>query len=32
MPNGGWQKASLRIMIALLRCGAVKIVNDPSSS
>ena len=25
LPNGGWRKVSLRILIALLRCGAVKI-------
>lgn len=25
LPNGGWRKVSLRILIALLRCGAVRI-------
>jgi len=25
LPNGGWRKVSLRILIALLRCGAAKI-------
>jgi hypothetical protein len=25
LPNGGWRKLSLRILIAQLRCGAVRI-------
>ncbi len=25
LPNGGWRRVSLRILIALLRCGAVRI-------
>lgn len=25
LPNSGWRRVSLRILIALLRCGAVKI-------
>ena len=25
LPNGGWRKVSPRILIALPRCGAVKI-------
>ena len=27
LPNGGWRKVPLRILIALLRCGAVRIVD-----
>lgn len=25
LPNGGWRKVSLRILIALVQCGAVKV-------
>jgi hypothetical protein len=25
LPNGGWRKVSLRILITLLRCGAIRI-------
>ena len=32
LPNGGWRKVPLRILIALLQCGAVRIVDHPSSS
>jgi hypothetical protein len=28
LPNGGWRKVSLRILIALLRCGAVRIAEE----
>lgn len=28
MPNGGWRKVSLRILIALLRCGLVRIAEE----
>lgn len=28
LPNGGWRKVSLRILIALLRGGAVRIVEE----
>lgn len=31
LPNGGWRKVSLRILIALLRCGAVRIAEEFSS-
>jgi hypothetical protein len=32
LPNGGWRKVSLRILILLLRSGAVRIVDHPTSS
>jgi hypothetical protein len=28
LPNGGWRKVSLRILIALLRSGVVRVVGD----
>jgi hypothetical protein len=28
LPNGGWRKVSLRILIALLRCGLVRIAEE----
>ena len=28
LPNGGWRKVSLRILIALLRCGVVRIAEE----
>ena len=28
LPNGGWRKVSLRILIALLRCGVVGIAEE----
>ena len=28
LPNGGWRKVSLRILIALLRCRAVVLAED----
>ena len=28
LPNGGWRKVSLRILVALLRSGAVRIVEE----
>jgi hypothetical protein len=28
LPNGGWRRVSLRILIALLRCGAVRITEE----
>jgi hypothetical protein len=28
LPNGGWRKVSLKILIALLRCGAVRIAEE----
>jgi hypothetical protein len=28
LPNGGWRKVSLRILIALLRCGVVRVAED----
>ena len=28
LPNGGWRKVSLRILIALLRCGVVRIADE----
>ena len=28
LPNGGWRKMSLRILIALLRSGAVRVVHE----
>lgn len=28
LPNGGWRKVSIRILIALLRCGAVRIAEE----
>jgi hypothetical protein len=28
LPNGGWRKVPLRILIALLRCGAVRIAEE----
>jgi hypothetical protein len=30
LPIGGWRKASLRILIALPRCGAVRITEEYS--
>jgi hypothetical protein len=30
LPNGGWRKVSLRILIALLRCGAIRIAGECS--
>jgi len=28
LPNGGWRKVSLRILIALLRCGLCRIASE----
>jgi len=28
LPNGGWRKVSLRILIALLRCGVVRLSEE----
>jgi hypothetical protein len=28
LPNGGWRKVSLRILIALLRCGMVRVAAE----
>jgi hypothetical protein len=28
LPNGGWRKVSLRILIRLLRCGLVRIADS----
>jgi hypothetical protein len=28
LPNGGWRKVSLRILIALLRSGVVRLTNE----
>jgi len=28
LPNGGWRKVSRRILIALLRCGLVRIAEE----
>jgi len=28
LPNGGWRKVSRRILIALLRCGVVRIAEE----
>lgn len=28
LPNGGWRKLSLRILIRLLRCGLVRIADE----
>ena len=28
LPNGGWRKVSLRILIALLRGGAVRVAEE----
>jgi hypothetical protein len=28
LPNGGWRKVSLRILIALLRSGVVRVVQE----
>jgi len=28
LPNGGWRKVSLRILIRLLRCGLVRIAEE----
>jgi hypothetical protein len=28
LPNGGWRRVSLRILIALLRNGAVRVVEE----
>jgi len=28
LPNGGWRKVSLRILIALLRCGLVRVAEE----
>jgi hypothetical protein len=28
LPNGGWRKVSLRMLIALVRCGLVRIVDE----
>jgi hypothetical protein len=28
LPNGGWRKVSLRVLIALLRCGLVRIAEE----
>jgi hypothetical protein len=28
LPNGGWRKVSLRILIRLLRCGVVRIADE----
>jgi hypothetical protein len=29
LPNGGWRRVSLRIVIALLRNGVVRVVGEP---
>ena len=29
LPNGGWRKVSLRILIALLENGVVRVVGEP---
>lgn len=31
LPNGGWRKVSLRILIALLRSGAVRVAQESST-
>ena len=31
LPNGGWRKVSLRILIALLGSGAVRVVEESES-
>jgi hypothetical protein len=28
LPNDGWRKVSLRILIALLRCGLVRVAEE----
>jgi hypothetical protein len=28
LPNGGWRKVSLRIVIALLQCGGVRVEEE----
>jgi hypothetical protein len=28
LPNGGWRKVSLEILIALLRCGLVRVAEE----
>jgi len=28
LPNGGWRKVSLRMLIALLRCGVVVVADE----
>jgi len=28
LPNGGWRKVSLSILIALLRCGLVRVAEE----
>jgi len=28
LPNGGWRKVSLRILMGLLRCGLVRIAEE----
>ena len=28
LPDGGWRKVSLRILIALLRCGAIEVAEE----
>ena len=32
LPNGGWRKASVRILIVLLRCGLVRIAAESCTS
>jgi hypothetical protein len=32
LPNGGWRKVPLRILVALLRSGAIRIADYPFSS
>ena len=29
LPNGGWRRVSLRILIALLRSGVVRVLEEP---
>jgi len=31
LPNGGWRRVSLKILLALLRCGVVRIVQEEDS-
>jgi hypothetical protein len=31
LPNGGWRKVSVRILIALLRCRAVMVTEEETS-
>jgi hypothetical protein len=28
LPNGGWRKVSLRILVALLGCGVVRVIEE----